>query len=274
MSQCRWGTGIRVNIHTHIDRCDKGDAPWLVLVNGLFADHTSWNEGVKLLAPHFNILRYDTRGQGESDSPHGIYDLAAHTSDLEQVIASHKLDKFFLLGLSNGARTALEFSRRHPASVIGLVACDTFDRVGPLLRLKIESWLKANTIGGPYHRFDVAMPWIWGETILARHPEIVEYYRNRANLMELRVVESLIRGTLMGEIEVSEIETPTLFLVGDEDLLTPKSYHEAMASQMKNASVIEVSGGHASVLEYPSTLETDVLPFFKKLMSREFSHVG
>lgn len=226
------------------------------------------------MSPYFNILRYDTRGQGESDCPNGIYDLNSHTKDLENVIAEHGLDKFFILGLSNGARTALEFTRRHPSSVIGLVACDTFDRVGPLLRLKIESWLKANTIGGPYHRFDVAMPWIWGETILARHPEIIEYYRNRANLMELRVVESLIRGTLIGEIDVSEIETPTLFLVGDEDLLTPKSYHDSMAARMKNAKVIEVSGGHASLLEYPSSFETDVLPFLKKLMARELSHVG
>lgn len=229
---------------------------------------------MRLVAEHFNILRFDTRGQGLSDSPAGVYDLEAHTQDLEQVISEQAIDKFFLLGLSNGARTALEFTRRHPHCVLGLVACDTFDKVGPLLRLKIESWLKANTIGGPYHRFDVAMPWIWGETILSQHPEIIEYYRNRANLMELRVVESLIRGTLIGEIDVSQIETPTLFLVGDEDLLTPKSYHESMAAKMKNAAVVEVSGGHASLLEYPASFVSDVLPFLKKLISQEFSYVG
>lgn len=246
----------------------------MVLVNGLFADHTSWNEGVRLLAPHFNILRYDTRGQGESEAPKGIYDLATHVSDLEQVVSEHKLDKFFLLGLSNGARTALEFTRRHPASILGLIACDTFDKVGPLLRLKIESWLKANTIGGPYHRFDVAMPWIWGETILSRHPEIIEYYRNRANLMDSAVVESLIRGSLIGEIEVAEISVPTLFLVGDEDLLTPKSYHDDMAAKMKLAQVKVVSGGHASLLEYPIALERDVLPFVQSILARRFSYVG
>lgn len=232
------------------------------MVNGLFADHTSWNKGVTHLRSDFNILRYDTRGQGASDKPDGIYDLASHVSDLEQLITEAGLDKFFLLGLSNGARTALEFTRRHPSSVLALVAADTFDIAGPLLKLKIESWLKANQEGGPLHRFDVAMPWIWGETILGHHPEMIEYYRARAHQMESSVAESLIQGSLVGEIDVSQISTPTLFLVGEEDLLTPHSYHLNMAKKMSGAQVRQIKGGHASLLEFPESFESVVLPFF------------
>ena len=43
--------------------------PCLVLSNSLGTDLSMWDAQAEALAPHFHVLRYDTRGHGASGSP-------------------------------------------------------------------------------------------------------------------------------------------------------------------------------------------------------------
>ncbi len=255
-----------MNIVSGIDGPEHGKP--LVLINGLFASRASWDPAMPALTD-FRVLRYDGRGQGESDCPPGIYDLGVLLDDLEEVLSRNNWPPSFLLGISNGGCVALAFAARHPERVLGVIAADCYARVSPLLRLKINSWLQAHEVGGALHRFDIAAPWIWSDSVLSANPEFVDDYRARAAQLDPRAVRGLLGGALTHHIDLSRIRVPTLYLAGEEDLLTPPFTMQAMQRQTRGSALKIVPGGHASLLEYPHLVGEFAVPFME-----EVSRVG
>ncbi|PIP96408.1 MAG: hypothetical protein COV37_12840 [Bdellovibrio sp. CG11_big_fil_rev_8_21_14_0_20_39_38] len=247
------------------------EKPWIVLINGLFATRQSWSASIPELARDYRVLSYDGRGQGEGPRPLGPYLLEDLVNDLAHLLFELGIHQATLLGISNGGRIALEFGRLYPGKVEAIIACDTYAEVGPILKMKISSWKEANRIGGPTHRFDVATPWIWAEKTILDYPELLKFYRERAHLEKLHVIEALIDGSMQGEIALEEIKVPVLFVCGEEDVLTPPYMHQQMEMRVKNSDLIMIKGAHASVLENPLELTTQVIPRLKAFLKQ--SHV-
>jgi 3-oxoadipate enol-lactonase len=217
------------------------------------------------LRDHFQVLRYDCRGQGGSDKPESIYTLDDHVSDLEDLIKHYQLEKIILIGLSNGGRIAMEFAIRHPEIVKALVAMDTYDEPTPMLKAKLNSWKMAHDVGGPLHRFDIATPWIWGEEVFNSKHELLLSYRDKAATLRPHVVKSLIDGALQTTIDLTKLKTKTLLICGEEDLLTPPFNHQKMLAKLIDGKLIIVPGGHASVIERPNIMEKFILPWLLEL---------
>ncbi len=251
-----------MQLNYKIENQEDINKPWLIFVNGLFAGLNSWDESTAFFTENFRVLRYDGRGQGESPRPVGAYQLNLLVEDLKNLIDSLEIENTSIIGLSNGGRIALEFAALYPGHVACVVASDTYDEPSPLLQLKLKSWLDANRKGGPIHRFEVATPWIWGETIIQQRPELLDFYRERAGLEKVHVIEGLIEGAIEDHrIDLTKIDCPTLLTVGREDLLTPPFMHERMVKKITRGALKIVPGGHASLLEYPLTLKNTVLPW-------------
>ncbi len=242
--------------------------PWIILINGLFASLESWNQSLECLSSHFRVLRYDGRGQGKGPRPTSGYDLKDLTADLKTILDEEKIKRAYLLGLSNGGRVALNFAALYPERVIAISASDTYAVVTPLLKLKLSSWLEANRLGGPSLRFKVAAPWIWGETITNKKPELIEQYRKLASLEKIHVTEGLIRGAMSDHaIDLQAIACPVLLTVGEEDLLTPSFTHTQMRDSIIHCELKVIKGGHASLLENAESIEEEILPWL--LLQRE-----
>ena len=234
--------------------------PALVLVNGLFAPLESWDGALSYL-DGFNLLRYDGVGQGQSPKPDRIYHFDGLVDDLENLLSDLDWPPTFICGISNGGSVALEFARRHPHRVRAVVAADCAVEVSPLFRLKLQSWLAAHETGGPTHRFDVATPWIWGETALQQNADLIDLYRSRAADQEDQAVRGLIKGALTVNIDATGISVPTLLLTGEEDILTPPFVMDRIP--ITHAVRKRVPGGHASLLENPAIFGDVIVPWLK-----------
>lgn len=214
----------------------------------------------------FQFFRYDCRGQGKSPKPESIYHLEDHVMDLKTLLDEQSLGKIILVGLSNGARIAMEYAVRFPKDVVAVVACDTFDVPTPMIKAKLGSWLVAHETGGPLHRFDIATPWIWGEDIFNEKSELFLSYREKAGSLPNHVVSGLILGAMQTEIDISKINCPILFVAGAEDLLTPPFLHKKMVLRAKNAQFAEAPGGHAGLIERPAIMGSVILPWIEKIV--------
>jgi class 3 adenylate cyclase/pimeloyl-ACP methyl ester carboxylesterase len=73
------------------------------------------------LAEEFTLIRYDARGNGLSDWDVGEISLEAWLNDLETVVDAAGLERFPLLGFSQGCAVAIAFAVRHPERVSRLV---------------------------------------------------------------------------------------------------------------------------------------------------------
>lgn len=175
------------------------------------------------------------------------------------------LGKILLIGLSNGARIAMEYARQNPSDVEAVVACNCFDIATPMIKAKLGSWLMAHEIGGPLHRFNIATPWIWGEDVFNEKSELFLSYREKAMGLPDYVVAGLLKGAMETDINISEIKCPILFVSGKEDLLTPPFNHEKMAKKAKYGEFKMSDGGHAGLIERPSIMEKQILPWIENL---------
>ncbi|MBS3647302.1 alpha/beta fold hydrolase [Pseudaminobacter sp. 19-2017] len=80
-----------------------------------------WGHWIDSLSDGFTLFRYDGRLNGLSDTECDDLSLNAFVSDLEAVVDAAGLEKFVLLGISQGAALSIEYASRHPDRVAGLL---------------------------------------------------------------------------------------------------------------------------------------------------------
>src|SRR3954454_6980292 len=87
-----------------------------------------WRHWLDSLARRHTVVRYDERGCGLSDSEVGDLSLETWVGDLEAVVDAAGLDRFALLGVSQGAAIAVDYAAAHPERVSDLVLYGGFAR--------------------------------------------------------------------------------------------------------------------------------------------------
>ncbi|NHK28892.1 alpha/beta fold hydrolase [Parvularcula flava] len=80
-----------------------------------------WSPLFRNLAQDHHLIRYDERGCGLSDWEVDEISQDTFVSDLEEVVDSAGLDRFPLLGISQGAAVSIEYAARHPERVTHLI---------------------------------------------------------------------------------------------------------------------------------------------------------
>ena len=80
-----------------------------------------WRHWLAELSSRFRLIRYDERGCGLSDWDIGRFSFDDWVDDLEAVVDAAGLDRFPLLGISQGGPVAIAYAVRHPERVTHLV---------------------------------------------------------------------------------------------------------------------------------------------------------
>ena len=118
---CTAPDGVRLAYQSH------GRGPPLVRVatwmTHLELDWESpvWRHWLDRLGEQHTLLRYDERGCGLSDAEVGAPSIDTWVGDLEAVVDAAGVDRFALLGVSQGAAIAVAYAARHPERVTDLV---------------------------------------------------------------------------------------------------------------------------------------------------------
>lgn len=247
----------------------EGEGPKVVLLNGLFQRLESWDPVVPLLGG-YTLLRYDMRGQGESEAPEGPYTPKAHAQDLLALLQELGWEEASLVGLSNGGIVALQAALMAPTRFRSLVLACTTPYLDPALKAKVGSWLHALKTGGTPLRLRVALPWIYGAGFLNAHPELLTE-EGLASLIaqapDERAQERLLLGFLSLEDlrpRLHSLALPALVLYGKEDLLFPRPYAQALAEAL-GAKLQALPTGHAAPLEDPLAFVQAVRKFLEEI---------
>ena len=107
-----------------------GDGLPLVFVNG-WTTHLEWffRHPARLLvdplAQHLKLITFDKHGTGLSDRDRTDFTLEAEVFDIEALVDHLELDRFFLMGMSEGGLAASAYAAKHPDRVEKLVLYST-----------------------------------------------------------------------------------------------------------------------------------------------------
>jgi pimeloyl-ACP methyl ester carboxylesterase/DNA-binding winged helix-turn-helix (wHTH) protein len=91
-------------------------------------DSPVWRHWVREISQHHLLVRWDERGCGLSDWNVKDLSLDAYVRDQETVVDALGLERFALLGVSQGGAVAAAYAARHPERVSHLVLCGAYTR--------------------------------------------------------------------------------------------------------------------------------------------------
>jgi pimeloyl-ACP methyl ester carboxylesterase/DNA-binding winged helix-turn-helix (wHTH) protein len=118
---CRTADGVNLAVATSGDGLPLvKTANWL---NHLEFDWQSpiWSPMLNMLSEKCRLVRYDERGTGLSDWQVEDISFEAFVRDLETVVDALGLERFALLGISQGAAVSIAYATRHPERVSRLI---------------------------------------------------------------------------------------------------------------------------------------------------------
>jgi len=105
-----------------------------------------WRHWLRDLARYHTLVRYDERGCGLSDRDVDDFSIDAWVHDLEAVVDQAGLERFPLLGISQGASVSVAYAVKHPDRVTHLILYGGYARGRFNRGLTAEERLQAETM--------------------------------------------------------------------------------------------------------------------------------
>jgi 3-oxoadipate enol-lactonase len=106
--------------------------PVVMLSNSLASDLTMWDLQIRpLVEAGYRVLRYDSRGHGQSAVPVGSYSIELLMTDAVGLIDELGLKKVHFCGLSMGGMVGQMLGVRHGDRLISLMLCATSAQIAP-----------------------------------------------------------------------------------------------------------------------------------------------
>lgn len=234
--------------------------PVLVLSHSLGCDHEMWAPQMPDLLEHFQVLRYDTRGHGASDSSSGDYTLDQLGHDALALADSLNIATFAWCGLSMGGAIGQWLALNAPQRLASLVLASTAPRFGtPELW---ETRRKAVREGGMKSIIDLTMQRFFSAEMLERGDAYADSTRRVFLATDppgyLGCCAALRDVNLRKQI--GRIHVPTLVIGGDNDPSTPWAECGAvLAREIPKAKAVVVRSAHLSNLGQPRAFTAAVL---------------
>jgi 3-oxoadipate enol-lactonase len=245
----------------HYSLTGLAGVPVIVFSNSLGATLSMWDIQASALGNRFRILRYDTRGHGQSSATPGPYSIEQLGKDVTELMDSLRIDRVHFCGLSMGGQIGQWLGLNAAARLQKLILCNTGAKIG-----NEEGWNKRieiiRTKGMKAVAPSVVARWFtppYGE----KHPEVVA--------SSLRTLEATDRDGYAACCEalrefdardsVARIRVPTLVISGSHDSATAPELGRFLAEKIADARYTELSAAHLSNIEDAERFNCEVAEF-------------
>lgn len=230
----------------------------ILFLHGLGASRTSWDSQLVEFAGRYRCIAWDAPGYGGSPALAGLSfadyaDLAAGLLDTVDVATAT------VVGLSFGGQIALHLALRHPQRVERLVLTDTSAAFGGD-GTDVDEWkaLRLGPLDSGMTPADMAqrvITAVGGAGLTGDRLQTAIDSMGRVTSEGLRAaVECLPEHDVRSRL--TEVDQPTLVVVGSLDSETPLPYSQELANEIPNASLEVIAGaGHLTPIERPEEFD-------------------
>jgi 3-oxoadipate enol-lactonase len=249
--------------HLHYEWAGPERAPVLLFSNSLGATIQMWEPQIAECAKYFRVLRYDTRGHGQSAVTAGPYTIEQLSNDVLHLLDVLGLQQVNFCGLSMGGLTGMHLGFHASKRFHKIVLCNTAAKIGTEenwnARIKavgevgikilassiVERWLTA-----PYRAEHLSETAALQAMLESANP--AGYIANCA-----AVRDADERGTL------SAVKVRTLVVVGTHDPVATPADGRFLVENIPGAKFIELAAAHLSNIEAQSDFNREVVAFLR-----------
>jgi 3-oxoadipate enol-lactonase len=249
------------DVRIHYSLTGPESVPVLVLSNSLGANFSMWDPQLPVFNSHFRLLRYDTRGHGQSSVTPGPYSIELLANDVLHLLDALRIDRAHFCGLSMGGQIGQWLGIHAPQRLHKLVLSNTGAKIGTPdgWNTRISSVLAR---GMKDVSAGIISRW-FTSSFTSAHPDV-------AASTQKMIESSNPQGYTACCVAIRDLDTrqqlpsimiPTLVIAGDQDLSTPPADGRFIASQIPGARFIELSAAHLSNIEAADRFTLEVEKF-------------
>lgn len=238
--------------------------PWLILSNSLATDMTMWEPQIEALSALRRIVRYDTRGHGQSSAIAGPYSFEQLVGDIVAITDHLQIASADIMGLSLGGMTVLGLALDHPDRVDRVICCAARAEFPSPAIASWDQRLDAVAKGGVSAIADDTLARWFTPKTQQEQPELIAHARR----MILSTPDEGYSGcvaalkTLDYFRHLPKLEKETLYVVGEADAGAPVAAMRAMAEATPHSQlVIAPAAAHIANMENPVAFNAAVCKF-------------
>ena len=238
-------------------------APVLVFSNSLGATLSMWDSQVPVFQKQFRVLRYDTRGHGQSAATPGPYTIEQLGRDVLALLDELELDRANFCGLSMGGQTGMWFALNAAARLDKLILSNTAAKIGTpeVWNTRIEAVRK----GGMKSISTAVMERWFSSDFRSSSPDLIAAIKQlfeRTNPEGYAANCAAIRDFDARET-IAAISTPTLVISGTHDAATTPADGRFLADGINGARYMELNAAHISNIEAHDRFNTELNAFLQ-----------
>jgi 3-oxoadipate enol-lactonase len=236
----------------------------LVLSNSLGTDFSMWDPQMVGLQSRFGILRYDTRGHGQSSVTPGEYTIEQLGRDVVGLLDSLRLGRVHFCGLSMGGMIGMWLGIHASNRLHRLVLCNTAPRIGTkeMWNARIRT---ARTDGMKPVAAAVIDRWFTPEFRAAFPEKVSPAQRMLENTPPEGYASCCAAVRDMDQRkDIAQIKAPTLVIYGRSDPVIPVSEAHFLSGQIPEAVEMELAAAHLSNVEQADTFTTAATDFLSE----------
>lgn len=240
----------------------------IVFSHGLLMSGEMFRDQVEALKNSYRCVLYDHRGQARSEVAKSGYDMDSLTEDALGLIRELDCGPCHFAGLSMGGFIGLRLAIRHPGVLRSLILMETSSdpepeqNRGPYRKMAfVGRWFGFRPLAGRL------MNIMFGQSFLQNPAKASAREKWREHFLELNRAGTAraAHGVIDREgvyKDLGRIKTPTLILVGDEDVATVPAKSERMHAAIKGSQLeIIPRAGHSSSIEHPEAVNQSLQAF-------------
>lgn len=236
------------------------DAPVVVLSNSIGSTYATWDRQVPALSRSFRVVRYDTRGHGQSPVPQGPYVIDDLVDDVVALLDDLGVQRAHFVGLSLGGMTGLRLATLHPERVDRLAVLCTSALLEPA-----QGWRdRAATVRaeGTSVVADAVVGRWYTTSFAASEPARVLAARQMVAATPAEGYASCCEAIATMDLtqDLAHISAPMLAIAGAEDTATPADHLERIASGVREGRLLVVpKAAHLANDEQPQAVTRALL---------------
>lgn len=252
------------DLSVHYELTGAAGGPVAVFSNSLGTNLGMWDAQAAALEGRFRILRYDTRGHGETAATPGPYSVEQLGCDVLRLLDALGLERVYFCGLSLGGMIGMWLGVNAPERLHSLVLANTAALIGTK-----EAWNarieRIREVGLAAAAPAILERWLSPE-FRSRSPELC---RELERMLVATPVEGYVaccaalRDADLREA-ISTIRLPVLVIGGGKDLATPPAETRAVAERIPGARYAELDTAHLSNLEATAEFNAELLGFWTR----------
>jgi 3-oxoadipate enol-lactonase len=239
----------------------QGGIPVLVFSNSLGANHSMWDPQAGEFRKRFRVLRYDTRGHGQSSVTPGPYSIERLAKDVIAMLDALDLDRAHFCGLSMGGMIGMWLALNAPERLSKLVLCNTAAKIGTS-----EFWnarIAAVQKNGMKSVASAVVERWFSPAFREKAPATVSSTLTmveEANPDGYMACCAAVRDFDFRE-QLRKIHIPALVIAGAHDPATTPADGRFLADQIPDARYAELNAAHLSNIEDQDRFNREITAF-------------